>query len=176
MNIQKMKRWPLILFLSLLLLLISSCSTMRKSIFYGSLSGISLGIVGSVTLSPNKESIAPNMAVWGSIGALVGATLGYLFFMDDPENRDLPSMMPTDRASRNRNEYLNPINKLEAATITPSDSKKYKMESGPLPAHLKGKVQTPVIIEHEIPERIEHLENGKAITVEQHKVWEVDYE
>lgn len=165
-----------ILLLSALLLTGTSCSTMRKSIFYGGLSGATLGIVGSATLSPNKESIAPNMAIWGSLGALIGASLGYLFFMEDPENRDLPSMMPTGGAHKNKAESFAPINRIEAVTITPTDSKKYKLESGPLPDHLKGKVQTPFIIEHDIPERVEHLENGKAITVEQHKAWEVDYE
>ncbi|MGZ3789422.1 MAG: hypothetical protein ACXVLQ_12915 [Bacteriovorax sp.] len=176
MNINNLKGGFKILFFSACILLTTSCSTMRKSIFYGGLTGIGLGVVGSATLSPNKESIAPNVAVWGSVGALVGAILGYLFFMEDPENRELPSMMPSGMSSRNRAELLSPINQLEAVTITPKDSKKYKLESGPLPAHLKGKVQTPVIIEHEIPERVEHLENGKAITVEQHKAWEVDYE
>ena len=165
-----------ILLLSALILTSTSCSTMRKSIFYGGLSGATLGIVGSATLSPNKESVAPNMAIWGSLGALVGATLGYLFFMEDPENRELPSMMPSGGAQKNKAESFAPINRIEAVTITPTDSKKYKLESGPLPDHLKGKVQTPFIIEHDIPERVEHLENGKAITVEQHKAWEVDYE
>ncbi len=160
--------------LSILILisfLISSCSTMRKSIFYGGLSGVTLGVVGSSTLSPNKESIAPNMAVWGSIGALIGAGLGYFFFMDDPENRDLSSMiMP-----KQKNEMA-PITKLETFTIKPTDSKKYKVESGPIPEHLKDKVKAPYIIEHEIPERVEQLENGKTITVEQHKAWEYSYE
>jgi len=137
---------------------------------------MTLGIVGSATMSPNKESLAPNMAVWGSLGALVGAALGYLFFMDDPENRELPSMIAKGTSPKNKAEFFDPINKIEAVTINPNDSKKYKLESGPLPDHLKGKVQTPFIIEHDIPERVEHLENGKAITVEQHKAWEVDYE
>ncbi len=176
MNTIKINGEAKIIFFAALLILSSSCSTMRKSVLYGGLTGISLGIVGSATLSPNRESIAPNMAVWGSLGAIVGATLGYLFFMEDPEYRELPSMLPTGAQQKNRLEYINPINKLEAATITPTDSKKYKLESGPLPDHLKGKVQTPFIIEHDIPERVEHLENGKAITVEQHKAWEVDYE
>lgn len=176
MNTENFRGGLRIICLGSLLLITTSCSTMRKSVFYGGLSGVTLGIVGSATLSPNKESIAPNMAVWGSIGALVGATLGYLFFMDDPENRELPSMMSLGAISRNKAESFAPINKIEAVTITPTDSKKYKLETGPLPDHLKGKVQSPVIIEHDIPERVEHLENGKAITVEQHKAWEVDYE
>lgn len=97
-------------------LLFSSCSTMRKSIFYGAISGMSLGIGGSAVLSPNKESIAPNMAVWGSLGVLIGAGLGYFFFTDDPENRDLPNMIIPKHK-----EEQNPISKLENYTITPTD-------------------------------------------------------
>jgi hypothetical protein len=163
-----MKRLKIITLI--LCLFVSSCSTMRKSIFYGGLTGITLGIVGGSTLSPDKESVAPNMAIWGSIGALVGASLGYIFFMDDPENKDLPNMILP------KQKELSPLSKLESFNITPTDSKKYKIESGPVPEHLKNKVKAPFIIEHEIPERVEQLENGKTITVEQHKAWEYSYE
>jgi len=153
---------------------VSSCSSLDKSVFYGGLVGGSLGIAGGATLSPDRESRVPNMAIWASVGALVGATLGHFFFMDDPENRELPSML---QGKLDKKSYeLAPINQMEAVKISPKDSKKYKLETGPLPEHLKGKVQTPFIIEHEIPERIEHLENGKAITIEQHKAWEIQYE
>ena len=152
-------------------LLASSCATMRKSLFYGGISGITLGVVGGASLSPNKESMAPNMAVWGSIGALIGLGLGYFFYMDDPENRDVSNMIVPKNM-----EASSPISKLEAIAINPTDSKKYKVESGPVPDHLKNKVKAPFIIEHEIPERVEQLENGKTITVEKHKAWEMSYE
>ncbi|QDK42710.1 hypothetical protein DOM21_14875 [Bacteriovorax stolpii] len=157
------------------LIISTSCSTIRKSIIYGGLSGASLGVIGGATLSPDKASKAPNMAVWGSIGALTGAALAYLFYMDDPENRELPTMLQ-GREAKKENYDLAPVNRIPSVTITPKDSKRYKLETGPLPEHLKGKVQTPFIIEHDIPERVEKLENGKAITIEGHKAWEVDYE
>jgi len=163
--------------MSMVLLTTTSCSTMKRSVSYGGLSGMSLGLAGSAALSPNKESIAPNMAIWGSLGALIGAGLGYLFFVDDPENRELPSMIHKGNSKINRPSYdMAPINNIGTNIGTIKDSKKYKLESGPLPEHLKGKVQSPFIIEHEIPERVERLENGKAITIEKHKAWEVDFE
>ncbi len=163
--------------MSMMLLTTTSCSTMKRSVFYGGLSGMSLGLAGSAALSPNKESIAPNMAIWGSLGALIGAGLGYLFFVDDPENRELPSMIQKGNSKMNRSSYdMAPINNIGTNIGAIKDSKKYKLESGPLPEHLKGKVQSPFIIEHEIPERVERLENGKAITIEKHKAWEVDFE
>lgn len=157
-----------------LILSLSSCSSLKKSVFYGGLTGATLGIAGGGSLSPDKTSRNPNMAIWGSVGALIGAGLGYLFFMDDPENRELPTMLQGNGS--NKIIDFAPINQIEKVSITPKDSRKYKLEKGPLPDHLKDKVQTPFIIEHEIPERVEYLENGKAITIEQHKAWEIQYE
>lgn len=149
----------------------NSCSSMRKSIVYGGIAGATIGAVAGNALSPDSESRIPNTAVWGSIGVLGGALLGYLFHMDDPENRELPSMiLPEGEAPLSRDKKLN------EALVIPADSKKYKVETGPLPTHLKGKVKNPFIIEHIIPERVEELKNGKTITIESHKAWEVSFE
>lgn len=158
-------------FLLILLILLSSCSSLKKSIIYGSLAGAAIGAVAGNTLSPDSESRMPNTAMWGSLGTLGGATLGYIFHMDDPENRDLPSMiLPSGEAP------LTSDKKLKEALVIPADTKKYKVETGPLPIHLKGKVKNPYIIEHVIPERVEELKNGKTITIEAHKAWEVSFE
>lgn len=152
---------------------LASCSTLKKSVFYGGLVGGGIGVAGGAALSPNPESRNPNMAVWGSVGALIGAGLGYFFFQEDPENHELPSMIIPKREG----EYKTGRDqKFEKDIVIPKDSKKYKVETGPLPEHLKGKVKKPFIIEHIIPERVEALENGKSITVEQHKAWEVSFE
>lgn len=158
-------------FTYLFLLTLCSCSSMRKSVIYGGLAGAAIGAVAGNSLSPDPESRMPNTAVWGSLGALGGAALGYIFHMDDPENRDLPSMiLPSGEIPLSRDKKLN------EAIVIPSDSKKYEVEAGPLPDHLKGKVKQPYIIEHVIPERVEELKNGKTITIEAHKAWEVSFE
>ncbi len=148
-----------------------ACSSMKKSVLYGGLSGATIGAFGGGTLSPDKESIAPNMAVWGSIGAIIGAGLGYVFYSDDPENKELPNMI----LPKNKEDYP-PLRKFEAVNIVPSETKKYKVETGPIPEHLKSKVKAPFILEHQIPERVEQMENGKTMTIESHKAWEYTYE
>jgi hypothetical protein len=153
------------------LVLLGSCSSIKKSFVYGGLAGGSIGVIAGNVLSPNQESKAPNMAVWGSVGALIGAGLSYYFYKDDPENRELPNMIlpSTDKV-------VNLNGKINNTIILPADSKKYQIETSPLPDHLKGKVQKPFIIEHEIPEQVQSLKNGKSITIEAHKAWEVTYE
>jgi hypothetical protein len=149
----------------------SSCSSLKKSLIYGGLTGTAIGVAGGNALSPDSESRNPNMVVWGSLGLIIGAGLGYLFHMDDPENRELPSMiLPSGQKPYTRD------GKFNEAIVIPSDSKKYEVESGPLPEHLKGKVKKPFIIEHIIPERVEELKSGKTITIEAHKAWEVSFE
>lgn len=155
----------------ILLIFLFSCSSLKKSVIYGGIAGGAIGAVAGNALSPDPESRMPNTAVWGSLGALGGAILGYLFHMDDPENQELPSMiLPSSEIKVSKDK------KISESIVIPSDSKKYEIETGPLPEHLKGKVKKPFIIEHVIPERIEELKNGKTITIETHKAWEVSFE
>lgn len=155
----------------LLLLFCQSCSSLKKSLIYGGLAGTAIGATAGNALSPDAESRIPNMAVWGSLGLILGAGLGYFFYTDDPENQELPSMI----LPNNEKQTLQG-GKMNETLVLPSSSKKYEVESGPLPDHLKNKVKRPFIIEHEIPERVEELKNGKTITIESHKAWEVSFE
>ena len=66
----------------LILVMSTSCSSLRKSIMYGGISGGVLGATAGNMLSPNKESVSPNMVIWGGLGALIGAGLGYFFWKE----------------------------------------------------------------------------------------------
>jgi hypothetical protein len=155
----------------ILIFFLQGCSSLKRSMVYGGLAGGMMGGIAGNVLSPNPESRTPNIAVWGSVGALIGAGLGYYFFNDDPENQDLPNMiLPSNQKE------LTLEGKLQNTIIIPKDSRKYQIERGPIPEHLKGKVKNPFVIEHVIPERVEEFKNGKTITIEAHKAWEVSFE
>ena len=157
---------------TILLLLVSlvSCTSLKKSMVYGGLAGGAIGAYAGSALSPDSYSKAPNALIWGGVGALAGAALGYFFFHDDPENRDLPHMILKDQNKiRSTDEFSSPM-------IIPTEASLYKIKDSPLPDSLRSKVPRPSIIEMTIPERIQHLENGRTIVIEAHKATEVVYE
>lgn len=149
--------------------LLTSCSSLKKSVTYGSLAGAALGGVAGSSLSPDSYSKTPNTLIWGGVGALIGAGLGLFFYQDDPENRELPSMILPEKRDKQIDYYTAPI-------IVPGVSKKYKVEETPLPEHLKSRIPNPFVIEHVIPEQVQKLNDGRSITVEEHKAWEVSFE
>ena len=162
-----MKQSVLILFV---LIYFSSCSSLRKSLTYGGLTGGAIGAFAGSSLSPDSYSKTPNTLVWGGVGALIGASLGYFFFQDDPENRDLPQMRHKDEKRMKTSEDFS------APTIIPTEARKYKIKDGPLPDSLKSKIPRPSIIEMTIPEQIQKLDNGRTLVIEEHKATEIVYE
>ena len=153
-----------------ILISLSSCTSLRKSMVYGGLAGGAIGAYAGSALSPDSYSKAPNALIWGGVSALTGAALGYLFFNDDPENRDLPQMILKDQKKIRTSEDFS------APMIIPTEAHMYKIKNGPLPDSLKSKVPHPSIIEMTIPERIQHLDNGRTLVIEEHKATEIVYE
>ena len=159
-------------FIFLILVLFSSisCTSLKKSLVYGGLSGAAIGGFAGSSLSPDAYSRTPNALIWGGLGLAAGAALGYFFFNDDPENRELPQMiLKEEKKMKTSEDFSHPI-------IIPTSATKYKVKDTDLPASLKSKVPKPSIIELTIPERIQKLENGRTIVIEEHKATEVVYE
>lgn len=158
-----------VLSLVLVFTLSSACSTLKKSLIYGGIAGATIGATAGSALSPDKYSRTGNALIFGGMGALLGAGLGYLFFKDDPENRDLPTMIYEEDISKS-------VEGLSPTVIKPEKSSVYRVDSLNLPSNLKDKIQNPSIIEHQIPERSEKLGNGRSVIIEGHKAWEVSFE
>lgn len=154
------------------LIVTTSCSSLKKSMVY---SGLSFGAVGGIagaSLSPDKYSKPHNAAIWGGVGALLGAGLAYMFWNDDPENRDLKTMIiPGNKIDSGNLESSKQI-------VIPKKSSKYQLKDlgVEVPPHIKKKLPKAYVIEHVIPERVEKLDNGKSISIESHKAYEVSFE
>lgn len=71
----------------------TGCSSLKKSIIYGSMIGSLTGMVSGVMLSPNKESQGANAAIFGLIGASVSGLASYALYQDDPRNYQLNHML-----------------------------------------------------------------------------------
>ena len=156
--------------LLLTLLAMPSCTTLRKSIVYGGLAGGAIGAFAGSSLSPDTYSKTPNALIWGGLGVLAGSALGYFFFQDDPENRELPQMILKDPNKLQASEDFT------APYIIPTEATRHKLGNGSLPESLRSKVPKPSIIEMTIPERIQTLPNGRTLVIEEHKATEVIYE
>jgi hypothetical protein len=161
-----MKVLSLITLLSILTL---SCTSLRKSLVYGGISGGAIGGFAGSSLSPDSYSKTPNTLIWGGVGVALGAALGYFFFKEDPENRDLPQMILDDKKMKTSEDFTAPF-------IVPTKAVQYKIKEGSLPESLRSKIPKPSIIEMTIPERIQKLENGRTLVIEEHKATEIVYE
>lgn len=154
------------------LVFMTSCSSLKKSLVYSGLGfGLAGGLVGS-TLSPDKYSKPHNTAIGASVGVLLGAGVAYMLWKDNPENMDLKTMIIP-------REKINEGDTFQSPTfVIPKSSHRYKVEELDIavPPEVKAKLPKPNVIEHLIPEREVKMENGRTISIEEHKAWEVLYE
>ncbi len=170
-----------ILKLLCLLTALVSCSTLKRSITTGTLIGSGVGATGGYLFSPNKESKDKNAYVFGIIGALAGAGLGYLLDGNKPiETKKM--ILPADIGNgvEEQNQAL-PLFDFapELKGIKPEVNfkpvSKYEVPITKLPKALEGKVKKQYVIEYEAPEQTINI-NNRTINIGSFKAWEHIYE
>lgn len=160
-----------------MLIILSSCSTLKRSITSGTFVGGIVGGSGAATFSPDKESINKNAYLGTIIGALAGAGIGYLFY-DDPKKKLQESML-IDSPVQNHKEVPLFDFSPELNSIKPEVNfkpmKKYEVPQEKLPPELVGKVKKQFIIEYEAEARTIEVGN-RTIEISPFKAWEHVYE
>lgn len=153
-------------------LILSSCSTLKKSIIYPSIGGAVLGGAAGYTLSDEDKghSKSGNAAIYGGLGALLGAGLGLLLYKDHPDNQKLTHAMEVTPP-------FAPIKK-ESPFEVSLKKKKAKKElvlkaqnEDVIPEELKSKLKRPRVKIYEIPERVIE-KDGKQVVIEKTKGYE----
>ena len=159
-------------FVSIFMLMsLMSCSTLKKTLIYGGLSGGIAGAAGGYALSPDEESRPANAAIFGLLGAGLAAILGYSMYSDDPRNQKLNHMLMPKKLKDNEMEI-----DLGGIKIDASLEKKgsFKTPRKELPEKLKGKVKEQFIIKYESKERYVNKGN-KTFYVPSFEIYEHAY-
>lgn len=164
-------------------LFLTSCSTVERSALAGAMVGGSLGATGGAVFSPDEQNKDKNAYLFGVLGALVGAGVGYLLF-DEPKNQRLQSPMlledqPKENLKNNRRELPLFDFAPELQDVRPEVNFKpvgrYEVPLQEVPPELEGKVRQQYIIEYEAKARTIELDN-RTIEISPFKAWEVIYE
>lgn len=155
-----------------LLFLFCSCSTLKKTLVYSSLSGAMVGATAGLVLSPDKESRGANAALFGLIGAGAAALAGYALYKDDPRNQKLKPMLDMDLDDPNKMKI-----DLEGLNIEASlnQSEKYLTPKMDLPKELQGKIKQQFLIKYQSKER--YINKGsKTFYIPSFEIYEHTYE
>ena len=147
---------------------------MKKTIIYSSLAGAMAGATSGALLSPDKQSQGANMAVFGLIGAGVGALTGYALYKDDPRNYKLKNMLLPDGKPINPGEIDIGLGNLKIqANLQKMEG--YQVPMKELPEKLKGKVKKQYLIKYQSKER--YVKNGnKTFYIPAFEIFEHSYD
>jgi hypothetical protein len=159
--------------IAMLCLFLSSCSSMKKTIIYSSLSGGLAGATAGYALSPDKESQGANAAIFGVVGAGLSALIGYALFEDDPRNQKLNHMLE-ERKNLNPNSLGLDLGDLKIEANLSKEGV-YKTPTMELPDELKGKVKKQYVIKYESKERYLH-KGSKTYYIPSFKIFEHAYD
>jgi len=155
-----------------ILVVLQSCSSMKKTIIYSTLTGAVVGGASGFVLSPNTESRGANTAVFGLIGGVVTGLVGYALYKADPRNNKLNHMLLDNKVDPNKIDIgFNNFN-------IKADLKKqeaYKIPLKNLPPKLKGKVKQQFVIKYTSKER--YVQKGdKTFYIPAFDVYENSYD
>ena len=155
-----------------MLLSLLSCSTLKKTLIYGGLSGAVAGAAGGYVLSPDEESRAANSAIFGLIGAGLATLIGYSMYEDDPRNQKLNHMLLPKKLNENEMQLDLGGIKIDASL---EKGETFKTPRKELPEKLRGKVKEQFIIKYESKERYVNKGN-KTFYVPSFEIYEHAYE
>lgn len=133
-----------------LLLFISSCSNLKRTLIYSAASGLVVGAVTGATLSPDRKNRSANALTFGLVGAAATALIGYALYIDDPRNKKLDPLL--SEKIPNEDELSIDIGKIKIFADLKKKSA-YKVPVTELPKELRGKVKKQYLIKYETPER-----------------------
>lgn len=159
------------------LILLTSCSTLKRSVTSGALIGGLVGGSGGAVFSPDEESTNKNAYLGGVIGAVAGAGIAYLMH-EKPKPKVNESML-LDSPVQNHKEVplfdFSPELKNIKPEVNFKPIKKYEVPLEKLPKELEGKVKKQFILEYQSEAQTIEIGN-RTIQISPFKAWEHIYE
>lgn len=153
--------------------LLSSCSTLKKTLIYSAASGAVVGGATGRALSPDKESNNFNTALGALTGALTSALFGYYFWSD--ANPDLKLKTPKPIENKKLPILDDPVLNLGnlglPQNLEPLGSKQYISINGKTPEEINEETKRPYYRVYKTQKR--KIEKGnKVYVVPSYKIYE----
>ena len=166
----------------LVVTLLSGCSTMKKSMITSALVSGLVGSAGGYIFSPTIEDRPKNAFLFGTLGAAVGAGVGYGFHDKPISQKKLKHMLLEER----KKEVLKKSQELPLFDFSPELKKmspkvdfkpvnKFTVPLKDLPPELQGKVKKQFIIEYQSDAKTLKIGN-RTFEISPFKAWEHVYE
>jgi hypothetical protein len=166
----------------LVIFLLSSCSTLKKSVATSSLVAGLVGGIGGHIFSPSKEDQAKNAFLFGSLGATIGAGVGYGLYERPVSQQKLKHMLleESKREVARKSQELplfdfSPELKKMSPKVDFKPVNKFSVPLKDLPPELQGKVKKQFIIEYQSDAKTLKIGN-RTFEISPFKAWEHVYE
>jgi hypothetical protein len=165
-----------------IIFLLSSCSTLKKSVITSALISGVVGSVGGHIFSPTEKDRNKNAFLFGTLGAAAGAGIAYGFHEKPISQRKLKHMLLEDRkreALKNSQELplfdFSPELKKMSPKVDFKPVSKFAVPLKDLPPELQGKVKKQYIIEYQSDAKTLKIGN-RTFEISPFKAWEHVYE